>query len=645
AYPLALKQVIDGVERALRAAAGGERGSGGEALPPGRQDGWGEAEGAKPPRGGAEARGEADRMSAERAAEDDPVNRPRPPPPEARASRAGGAGEQPEWRGRSDDAGGEASLGSLFLVLALVLAGRFVAGFYPGFRAWMNLRIESDLRSETFDRILEKDYRFQRAFRTGDVVTRLTDDIGEYPRLAWFCCSGIFRAIDSAARLLFSLAAMLVLEPRLAALSVAPLPVMLYLFYLVRRRLTDKVEAQQAAISRTNDLLEAAFSGIRIVKAFAAEEGQRRKLAAVLAERAPVQLAVARLQALFGSGQALAARAGQVVTIAFGGWLVARGRLPLGTLYAFYLYLDILVYPMQDLPALLVTARQAFVSAERVEELRRFGAPGAAAGRKDDIPGAAQGCVAAPIDRIALDRATVIYEGAQSPALDEISISIRRGERLAIVGAIGSGKSTLLKALVGLVPLAHGQIIAGGCPIAGEAGWRTFRERLGYVPQDSLLFSESIRENVGLGRAASEAVDRAIQAAQLASDLPRLERGADTILGDKGSLLSGGQRQRVAIARALARRPDALLLDDSTAALDARSEELFWGALDREFPDTFTLVATHRLATVRRATRVLFLDRGRIVAAGTHEELLGASPAYAELLAADARSAALAEPE
>ncbi len=530
-------------------------------------------------------------------------------------------------------AGQEARIGQLLLVLALVFAGRVVAGFYPSFRAWMNLRIESEVRADAFGRILEKDYRFQRAFRTGDVVTRLTDDVSEYPRLAWFCCSGIFRAIDSAARLLFSLGAMVLLEPRLALSSIAPLPVMLWLVYLVRRRLTERVEAQQAAMSRTNDLLESAFSGIRIVKAFSAEEGQKRQLAAVLAGRVGVQLAVTKLQALLGNGQALAARAGQVVTLAFGGWLVAQGRLDLGTLYAFYLYLDILVHPMQDLPILLVAARQAFVSAERVEELRRFPAP---------EPHAAPTSPADRVPSLAVRDATVAYEGAPRPALEGVSFEVVPGERLAVVGSIGSGKSTLLKAIVGLLPLERGAVLAGGHPLDGPA-WRAFRDRVGYVPQDCLLFSESIRDNVGLGLAAPAAVECALATAQLGGDLERLEHGADTVLGEKGGMLSGGQRQRVAIARALARRPDVLLLDDSTAALDARSEEHFWDALAREFPDAIVVVATHRLATVRRATRVAFMESGHLAGLGAHAELLAASPAYRELLASEARSEALAD--
>ncbi|HVY61722.1 MAG TPA: ABC transporter ATP-binding protein, partial [Planctomycetota bacterium] len=530
--------------------------------------------------------------------------------------------------------GTPANLASLFVVLALVLVGRFVAGFYPAFRSWMNLRIEADIRAECFDRILEKDYRFQRAFRTGDVVTRLTDDVSEFMKIAWFCCSGIFRAVDSSSKLLFSLAAMLLLDWRLALLSIAPLPLMLWIFYAIQGRLRAAVERQQAAISQTNDLLEAAFGGIKILKAFAAEEGQRRKLARILAERSVVQLTVMKLFSLFQSADAFAARVGQVVALAAGGVLVARGRLELGTLYAFYIYLDMLIHPMQDLPQLLVTARTAFVSVDRLEELRRFPAP--AAEYVDQHDSAIN--MDQHIESMRVSDVSFRYDGADRPALEGVSFEVRRGERLAVVGAVGSGKSTLAKALVGVLRPQAGEIAANG----RRVGWRRFRERVGYVPQDAQLFSDSIADNVGLGRAGRPAIDRALEVAQLARDLARFERGADTVLGEKGSLISGGQRQRVAIARALARRPDVLVLDDATAALDARNEERFWASLDREHPGAITIVTSHRLATVRRATRVLFLDRGRVVDSGPHEALLARCPAYRELLAHEARAEHLA---
>jgi ATP-binding cassette subfamily B protein len=532
---------------------------------------------------------------------------------------------------------GAAGVGArIFFVLGLVWLGRFVAGFYPALRAYMNLRFESAIRSEAFARVLEKDYRFQRAFRTGDLVTRLTDDIGEYLKIAWFLCSGIFRAIDSGAKALLSAGAMVLLEPRLAAISIAPLPLMIYAFHIVRRRLTEAIERQQRAISRTNDQLEAAFSGIKIVKAFSAEDGQRRKLAEILDGRIGAQIGVVRLSLLLQAADALAARAGQAIALAFGGVLVARGELAFGTLYAFYVYLDMLVHPLQDLPVLFVSARQAFVSVRRIEEVRRFPAERISGTEARPAPLAGE--------EFSLENVSFTYEGAPRPALDGVSLTVRRGERVAVVGAVGSGKSTLAKVLAGLLSPERGEVRADGRP-AREIGWRALRERLGYVPQEPHLFSMTLRENVALGALEGEragAVAGALAIAQLEEDLARLPAGAETPVGEKGGSISGGQRQRVAIARALARRPALLILDDATAALDARNEERFWTALDRALPEVATLVVTNRVATLRRATRVVFLDRGRIVAEGPHVALAARSPAYRELLALESRAEQLA---
>ena len=520
--------------------------------------------------------------------------------------------------------GERASPWPLLGALALIGLGRLVAGFYPAFRAWMNLRIEADVRAETFARILEKDLRFQRAFRTGDVVTRLTDDIGEYPKLAWFCCSGIFRAVDSGSKVLLSLAGMFCLDFRLALISMIPLPVMLYVIYRTRRRLTERFEAQQQAISRTNDFFEAAFCGIRILKAFAAESGQSRKLDAILRERIGIQMDVTRLQALIQAVDAFASRAGQVVAIALGGLMVAEGELALGTLYAFYVYLDLLVHPIQDLPNLIVTARQAFVSIDRIEELRRFPAP-------EPPPAEA---TSPPFKVVQLRAVTCAYEEGRT-VLDAVSLELRRGERVAVVGAVGSGKTTLIRLLAGLVRPVSGEILLDGRPLA-DLRVPGFRRRLGYVPQESLLFGETILENVTLGEPVDpEHVRRCFAVAQLEEDLARLENGLQTQLGERGGLISGGQKARIAVARALARRPELLLLDDSTAALDAHTEERFWTSLEREFPDLTTLVTSHRLATVRRADRVIYLERGRVRDEGRHEELLARSAQYRDLLAAE----------
>ncbi len=526
---------------------------------------------------------------------------------------------------------GDADLGRYAAILGAIALGRFVAGLYPGLRALMNMTIEKAVRERVFSSILDKDHTFFGRFRTGDLVTRLTDDIADYPRIAWFTCSGLFRFLDSISRVLFCVGAMfLTCDASLALLSLIPVPLMLWVFYLARRELGTTYERQQAAVSRTNDTLEAALAGIKIVKAFNGEAGQQRRLAAILDDRIGIQMRLARLVALVHQGDNIASRLGQVVVLGVGGMRVMDGTLSLGTLFALHLYLDMLVQPMMDLPNLFVAARQAFVSVDREVEVLRH--PPVVRSTAPPAP---------PLDRIACEQLGFRYRPDAARALEGISFDVPRGSRVAVVGAVASGKSTLLRVLAGLLPPGEGRCLYNGRAL-GDWAWPSLRARIGYVPQESLLFSETIAENVSFGRAIGAAeVAECLDIAQLTADLGAMAEGAGTRLGRLGTLVSGGQRQRIAIARALAGRPDLLLLDDCTSSLDARNEERFWERLALARPGVTVFIVSHRLTTIRRAGSILVLDRGRLVDRGTHAELAARCAAYREFLLTEERKSHL----
>lgn len=529
-----------------------------------------------------------------------------------------------------------ALLQNALVMLGAIAVARFLAGFYPGARAYMNLTFDRLVRTRVFTAMLGKDHRFFRQFRTGDLVTRLLDDISEYPKISWFLCSGFFRALDSGSKIVFCVAAMFLLDWRLSLLAVLPLPLLLWCIYSVRQKLTSAYDAQAKAVSETNDLLEATFSGVRIVKAFRAEEGQARALDDVLGRRFNVQFRVQRLWALFFVLETTASRVGQLVVLGAGGVMVLRQEMTLGTLYALFVYLDLLVQPMMDLPNVLVTARQAFVSIDRVEEVRAFpeGRTPASRGLRKELSGERGSGASIPlerIDRISFREVAVEYQPGR-PVLRAISFDLARGETIALVGSVGAGKTTVLRLLAGLLDPLQGTITVNGRPLA-EYDPESYRRRVGYAPQESLLFSESIAENVRLGRgeigASTEArVTRALEIAQMGEELRAMPAGADTVLGQKGTLVSGGQRQRVSIARAIFESPELLLLDDCTASLDARNEDQLWRDLQGHCPEAIVLVVSHRLATIRRADRILVFDQGTLVDQGSHPELSGRCDAY-----------------
>jgi ATP-binding cassette subfamily B protein len=516
----------------------------------------------------------------------------------------------------------------MLAILGVIAFGRLVAGFYPAFRAWMNLKLEKAVREKVFGSILAKDYTFFGKFRTGDLVTRLTDDITEYPRISWFGCSGIFRFIDSASVVLLCVAGMLTCDVRLALLSLTPVPLMLLVFYKAKNALRDTYEKQQEAVSRTNNMIEAAFSGIRIVKAFNSDAGQKQRLDSILRERIGIQLTLAKLIALVHQMDDLASRVGQVVVITVGGIGVVNGDLTIGTLLAIYLYLEILIHPMMDLPNLFVTARQAFVSIDREEEILKYPVVVGRDGTDAETDG---------IERVAFEGVGFAYRDDAPRALDAISFEVPRGSTVAVVGPVASGKSTLLKVLAGLLPAQQGAYRLNGRAFE-EWNWARLRRRFGYVPQESLLFSETIEENVAFDRAGDDGwIERCLEVAQMGPDLETMSDGLQTRLGTAGTLVSGGQKQRIAIARALAGRPDLLLLDDCTASLDARNEDRFWSDLQRDFPEATVFVVSHRIATILRAETILVLDEGRLIDRGNHAELSERCAVYQEFLQTEQR--------
>jgi ABC-type multidrug transport system fused ATPase/permease subunit len=313
----------------------------------------------------------------------------------------------------------------------------------------------------------------------------------------------------------------------------------------------------------------------------------------------------------------------QIGIIFAGGYMAVKGRITVGTFYAFYNYLGMLIYPILDIPQLFVSGKRAFVNIDRLEEMASF----PEAPQKAGIHGLAD------VDGIDVRQLGFTYQGRQEPALKGLSFSLAKGERLAVVGPVGSGKTTLIKTLAGLIPPDSGQVYLGGLPL-DEVDPEDLSRILGYVPQDPLLFSGKIRDNIafgspGPGREISDPeLGAALDVAQMSAEVAGFSQGADTLLGQRGLSVSGGQKQRLAIARAMARKPKLLLLDDITASLDAANEEKLWKSLEKGFQGLTCIVVSHRLSTLHYTDKVLFLDGGRAEAFGRHEDLVAENTAY-----------------
>ncbi len=503
---------------------------------------------------------------------------------------------------------------NLVLVLAALALARFIAGLYPCARGIINSAIGVLVRDDVFRSIMRKDWRFFNKFRPGDLTTRLTDDITDYPRIAWFSCSAFFRALESSSRLLFCMAVMLFMSWKLTLLALVPLPLMLFIFYTVEHKFGKRVAASRKATSHTGDLLDSTFDGIAIVKAYRAEKPLTERLHRLLNQRFDIDYSLIKLEMIIHGLYSLIGQAGKVTVMLAGGIMVVRGRIGLGDFYAFYVYLDMLLAPMMDIPNLFVASRQAFVSIDRERELMDFPEPG----KPENAESVHR------VNTITASEASFVYD--DRGGVENLTFSLKAPEKIAVVGEVGSGKTTLLKMIAGLLPAQKGSLEINGIPSERA----DIRKTVGYVPQDSVLLGESVDANVRFGR--EQITDADITRALGIAGIGRDELDKDRILGQRGAGASGGQRQRIAIARALAGKPSLLLLDDCTAALDAEKEEAFWKNLAEENNALLVLVVTHREATVKQSDRVLFINRGTLEDTGTHEELLSRNPDYARVI-------------
>lgn len=551
---------------------------------------------------------------------------------------------------------------------AIGLAG-FFAGTFPGIRGALNMVFDYAVRKRYFHEVMRKDARFFSHFRSGDVITRLTSDISDFPKLSWFLCSGIFRAVESASKILFCVAAMLSLDWRLALASLVSLPLMLFVFTRTQSRIYDRVNKNEKVISSINEQLESSFSGVRVIKAFSAEETYTAFFREALARRFETEMGVIKLETMLNLIYQYIDYVAQIALVFVGGLMVTRRSITIGTFYAFYNYLNMLIFPMLDIPQLFVFGKRAFVNIDRLEEMRRFSAPDRADGQADRqaaakraAPQAAslkskeQKAAVSPssaskaadeaghghmraFESLRFEQVTVYHERSHRPALKDITLSIHAGEKVLVIGPVGSGKTTLLRCALGLIQPRSGGVLLNGEDIASLPPEER-RGLIGYVPQDPLLFSGTIRENILFGCREGQILpdaelERIISVARLESELAAFPEGLETRLGQRGSSVSGGQKQRIAIARALAGYPSLLLLDDMTASLDTNNEEALWRSLSEmpEFKAAAVIAVSHRLSSIQYVHRVLFLKTGRVAGFGSHAELMATNAEYREFVA------------
>ncbi len=519
--------------------------------------------------------------------------------------------------------GSTAKLDHAALAMSAVVACLAIATFARAYLvAWLGERIAADLRRDLFDRVIALSPAFFETARTGDILARLTADIAVLQALIG---SAISQWLRNALLLVGALVLLLVTSLRLAALVMLVVPVVVLPLVAFGRRERRLSRAAQDRVADLGAYAEETVNALRTVQAFTHEPVDRARFAAEIERSVAAALRRARTRAALVFVVILLGFGAIVFSLWVGGRDVIAGRMSGGDLSAFIFYAVLLASAGAQMSELWGELQRAGGAADRLAELAAERP--AIASPPDPVP--------FPLHRqgrVQFENVTFHYPARPDvAALSGFCLDIASGETVALVGPSGAGKTTVLQLLLRFHDPGQGTVRLDGIDIA-HASLPDLRRRIGIVAQDPVIFGATAAENIRYGRPdATDAEIRAAGRAAHADFLDQMPRGYDTFLGEKGVRLSGGQRQRIAIARAILRDPPVLLLDEATSALDAESERAVQDALAILARGRTTLVVAHRLATVRKADRIVVIEAGRVAASGTHDTLIAAGGLYARL--------------
>ncbi|MFL5494631.1 MAG: ABC transporter ATP-binding protein [Gemmatimonadales bacterium] len=513
---------------------------------------------------------------------------------------------------------------ALALLLAVALAGG-VARY--GMRQSLNSgsrRVETDLRDHLFHHLQRMSAEFYDRYPTGDVMARTTNDLLAVRMVAG---PALMYLVDTTIRALLIAPAMITISPRLTAMAFIPLLGLPVAMVSLGQRVHRRSQAIQAQFSDLTSHAHENLSGVRVVRAYRQEQAETAAFERLSKDYLRRNLQLARVQGLFFPLLTMLGGLSAVVVLYTGGQLVMRGSVTVGEFIAFGVYLGLLVWPMIALGWAVNLVQRGAASMGRINELFAQRPAITSPEAPEHLPPARGGRT------VEFRGVWFAYPGASDRGwvLEDVSFRVTAGRSLAIVGATGSGKSTLVDLLVRAYDPDRGAVLLDGVDVR-RLSLAELHHAIGFVPQETFLFSETVRENVLLGAPDDGRLDRVAEVAQLTEALPALPDGYDTLLGERGINLSGGQKQRAAIARALAQDPPVFALDDALSAVDAQTEAKILRALRGALEGRTSIIVSHRLAAVRDADWILVLDGGRIVEQGTHVELIGRGGRYWELL-------------
>ena len=461
---------------------------------------------------------------------------------------------------------------------------------------------------------------FYKSNRTGDLMNRISEDVG---KVRMYAGPAIMYTINTVTLFTVALTQMLSTAPKLTLYTMLPLPILSFVIYKLSRLINHRSKIVQESLSGLSSFTQEQFSGISVIKSYTIEPSVNNEFETLSSENRKKQIDLAKVQALFFPLMILLIGVSNLLVIYIGGKQYINGEIEnIGTIAEFIIYVNMLTWPVATVGWVTSIVQQAEASQKRINEFLET---------EPEIKNNVE-CLTDIKGAIEFKNVTFTYPDTNITALKDVSFKIESGEKLAILGMTGSGKSTILDLIGRLYDTQQGSILIDGKQI-DDINLYNLRESTGYVPQDAFLFSDSIKNNIKFGKenATEEEVIEAAKNARVHKNIIDFKNGYDTVLGERGITLSGGQKQRVSIARAIIKSPEILLFDDCLSAVDTETEEKILKNLECVSKNKTTIIVSHRISSAKNADKIIVLDEGIIIQAGTHQTLKKTEGYYKDL--------------